>query len=197
MKVTNAKQIDMNFEKMINDAAESRELAQIIKTSWSLSSIPVISNIKCVKHAYDPKNGQDNTVVISASLEGIKSVEGQYFDSTAAQQVVGMVDVEMRKMVVKELRNSIRIDMNANGPSMMQSMLNNGSAAGQDGDDDHEDMYQPTYAHNMATARPFDENETQRDYIGNQSKLDTLDQMVVIDGEVVDEINATPNVYEE
>ena len=66
-RINNAKQIDMNIRKMVLDANQSGELADIIKSAWRLESRPLIMDLECNKH--DSKIRKNNTVMISAMSE--------------------------------------------------------------------------------------------------------------------------------
>ena len=169
------------------------ELAEIIKTSWSLSSLPVINNIKCVHVRHESKQKQDITVVID---EGLKR--------NTPEQAVDMVNVEVNEMMAKELRNATEIRMDVNAPGIVASMVNTVFEPGltdlQDtndsiiltSDDDENTMMDPeTYGNDVATARPFDKNKRHREYIDDLSDLDELrnDRVGEVDGEVVNAVN--------
>ena len=53
LKINYVKSIDMNIERDLNDAKQTGELAEILKASWRLNQVPMISTIKCNK--YDSK----------------------------------------------------------------------------------------------------------------------------------------------
>ena len=57
--LSHTKIIDTNCEKIINDSNNCGEFAEIIKESWNLSDIPIISNIVCHQ-----KSVKKNTVEI-------------------------------------------------------------------------------------------------------------------------------------
>eukprot|EP01084_Bolivina_argentea_P176631 305604_1 len=63
--VNHTKAIDTNFEKVIHESQRSGELGEIMKNAWSLSSVPLINNIKYEK--YESKERRDQTVMIQAN----------------------------------------------------------------------------------------------------------------------------------
>ena len=48
--IDNVKAIDMDIQKVVNDAKDSGQLAQLLKESWKLDGVPIIENVKCEMH---------------------------------------------------------------------------------------------------------------------------------------------------
>ena len=193
VRINKTKQIDMNIERMINNAANSGELAQIIKRSWSLSSEPFINNIKSIRH--DSKEKEDNTVLI-------KTGEQQNLASPET-----MSHIEIGEIVGKELKIGAEMTMGGNGP-FPQNLVpiagtifvepGNGLTPGQEIDDSDDDIPTP------GSPGQIGENERAIDYNDNSSELDELgndepDHDIVhkSDADIVTVINETPGDDEE
>eukprot|EP01084_Bolivina_argentea_P320526 556154_1 len=69
--VNNAKAIDMNIEKEMNQSNQSGELAEMVQISWELSKVPLIGTVKYSK--YESKERRENKIIIKASSEGAKN----------------------------------------------------------------------------------------------------------------------------
>lgn len=61
--INNTRAIDMNLEREMKAAQQSGQLAEILKNSWKLPSVPLVSNIKYQKH--ESKKRRKHTAVIT------------------------------------------------------------------------------------------------------------------------------------
>ena len=115
IRMNNVKQIDMNVIKMMQEMNDSGELAEILRTAWTLTKSPMISNIK--SEYIQSQHMQDNEVVIkSASVSRSPSINEHQVqmspisaDMVAPVLVTGHYDLEREG---NEIANETAIENN-------------------------------------------------------------------------------------
>ena len=95
MYINNTKAIDLNPEKLINDANNSGQLAIAIKDVWKVSQMPLVSNILYEKHESKARRKNEVNIKVepgSNNAENVNTVEMQQnYNSVEMKQLPPML----------------------------------------------------------------------------------------------------------
>ena len=156
--INNAKAIDLNCENMITDANNSGQLPKAIKAAWSLSEMPVISNIKYVKYASNERKKNAVNIRVNSA------------DSIAMTEIQSANSGSLPPKVLPAIMTDFGSDIDTEGRNDKHDMTTNYLDI-EDDDDDMLDEGHKTRGHDEDMRSTLDINTD-----GNEQVQHDVDQ---------------------